>query len=324
MCSSVTRSSVSVVRALWFATVTVTATPSAGLWGSAPNGKSFVKIDPLSGSERTTKCTSCANNGVLAAVSAVAGNVFFTVRTRGIVEGHIFLHGFDVSTGKTAVKIDIPQFVTFAGTFGSGCFALAAKPNSTVVYALGPTGKKNNPAEHSLFAIDTATEKTVLIGTTVAAKGVTMHSTFDAKGGILYFQYQDNAGGMNIKGISISNASTTFDSYSPLYTFDFDPKTRLLYGVALEFNPPEQYRSLASLDVASGKTKTLLNLTNYAENLPASTFSHQNRTLSSILLPQNQESASLVTVNVDSLSVVSGATLCAQFDSCPRNLEWVQ
>jgi hypothetical protein len=249
------------------------------------------------------------------------GSVLYTIRTGGAL-GHMFLHGFDTSTGK-AKKIDIPQFEKFSGSFGTGAYALATKPNSTVIYALGPTGGKDNLSEHSLFAVDTVTKNIDLVGTTVAAEGISMHSTLDAEGGILYFQYQ-NGVGLAMKGISTTNASTTYDEPSLFYTFDFDPKTRLLFGIALTFDEteavPHQIRSLGSLDVATGESKTLLNMSDYAENLAATAFDPQARTLSCMLLPQGQQSANLVTLNVDSATVVGEPNLCPRYDMCPRNL----
>ena len=146
-----------------------------------------------------------------------------------------------------------------------------------------------------------------------------MHSTLDAEGGILYFQYQ-NGVGLAMKGISTTNASTTYDEPSLFYTFDFDPKTRLLFGIALTFDETRPIRSFGSLDVATGESKTLLNMSDYAENLAATAFDPQARTLSCMLLPQGQQSANLVTLNVDSATVVGEPNLCPRYDMCPRNL----
>jgi hypothetical protein len=264
------------------------------------------------------------------AASAVAGRTFYSIRiNEGLAGGPIFLHGFDLDK-KTANKIDLPVLSKFSGSFAEGAFGLAAEPDDSVffgnVFVFGPTGDAKDMTKHGLFSVDTKTKNVTLISEETAFAPLAQSSTFDSKNRVLYVIYQKDSANA-IKGFSVANGSVVFDQNTDMYTIDFNPKDGLLYGVSLAFggNPPAQYRQLRTIDPASGIDETVLNMTDYAQNLPSTAFDPLTGQLAALLIPKNNPttSGSLVTIDVNNRKILSSPSVCKDEYSCPWNLEWV-
>jgi hypothetical protein len=300
------------------------------LWGTKTSTE-YLHFDVTAGTSATEKCGDCKQSDQQQhGLSAAAGSVLYTLRDHdGIAKHGVFLHGYDTASKKTSVKVDLP-FSLFGGSFAEGAWAVAAKPDSSLVFALGPTGKKKpGPLEHSLFQIDTASQKATLVTKTTSNPANANSGTYDSKRGIFYWVYQGTLASQAVKGISTVTGNVTCDVDTEIYTIDYDSVTDSLVGLGFASTSQGQFRQLATLDLASGEMKTILNISDHASNLPATAFDAASGTFVCMLVPQGAESADLVAIDVRGSGgggpkVLSSPQLCAVYDECPWTLGWIQ
>jgi hypothetical protein len=302
------------------------------LWGTDNQAKEYSNINVETGAEVDTKCNKCRGQAQIQAASAVAGRTFYSIRLNegldeGLVTGGpIFLHGFDLDT-KSADKIDLPGLSKFSGSFATGAWGLAAEPVDSAffgtVYVFGPTGNEKDITAHGLFSVDTKTKNVTLISKEIAFAPTAQSSTFDSKNRVLYVMYQNDIANA-IKGFSVANGSVVCDYPTRMYTIDFNPKDGLLYGVSLAFGADEeQFRQLQTVDPVTGKSETLLNMTDYQQNVPSTAFDPVTEQLVTLLIPKRSTSGSMVVIDVNTRKILSSPTLCSDEYHCPWNLEWV-
>jgi hypothetical protein len=299
---------------------------AAELWGTQTSTE-YLDFDVKSGTSTAEKCSDCRKTDQqLHGVSTAAGSVLYTLRNHdGALDHGVFLHGFDSATKKTTLKVALP-FSLFSGSFATGSWAVAAKPNSTSVFAIGPTDSKDPALEHSLYMIDTASQKATLVTKTTSYAANANSGTYDGQNDVFYWIRAGGVlGAQAVKGISTVTGNVTCDVGTELYTIDYDSVTGALVGLNFAHTAHGQFRQLASLDLASFKLTTMLNITDHASNLPATAFDAASGTFVCMMIPQNAgEGADLVAVDVRAPKVLSSPTLCSRYDACPWNLGWLQ
>ena len=306
--------------------------PASGsaLWGTQTTTE-YLEIDVRAGTSTAQRCSDCKQSDQQKhGVSTTAGSVLYTLRNHDGVFSHgVFLHGFDSATKKTTLQVALP-FSLFSGSFATGSWAIAAKPNSTSIFALGPTDKNQPAREHSLYKVDTATHTVTLVTKTTSYPANANSGAYDGENDVFYWIRAGGAlGSQAVKGVSTVTGNVTCDVGTALYTIDYDSATGSLVGLGFAHNaaPPfAQFRQLVSLDLSSFKQTTLLNITDHASNLPATAFDAARGVFVCMMVPQDKgEGADLVAIDVRAPpKVLSSPALCSRYDACPWNLGWLQ
>jgi hypothetical protein len=326
--------------------------PLGQLWSTPSKCTEFDELSSINGSLiSAVHCSAGCASTQQQRFAVVDGGVYYTLRNKmAFVFSQTELHGFNLnSPGSTAPSITKLDFKLFSGSFAEGVWGLTAAPRMsdtapapTQIFAIGPTkGSGQTSGNHSLVSIFPNNHTVRIIGSTVMYPAASSSSAYDPEAQVFYCLIADGGAGIKVRGLSTLTGKTVFDMAfgrgSQMYSLDYVPSGRnkgTIVGLGLDFTqgspskPPHQYRTLQALDVRTKTTKRLMNLTDYAMNLPPTALAvHQStgeNVLTAIMVPQNSEAGNLVSLNIDTLSVVSEPQLCTEFDRCPFTLGWLQ
>ena len=293
----------------------------AQLWNTDSQG-AYTSLDPITGTVLTTlKCkdpTKCAEQQQREGV--VMADVYYTIRYHHAPT----LHGFDLTTGNVSCLIKLPFQQFGFSAFGMGVYGLAADEKRGRLLAIGPMAPFGAASyAHALFSIDPINGTYTQVGQANLAPLPASSSTFDPEARVFYTLYAVGIS-TSVLGIAVDDGSVVLDqplsTRNPLYTIDYYQGD--LIGLGLDFLPDTQFRNLQRFDLATKQATTLLNLTSYAMNMPATALNADAATLTAFLLPTNSIAANLVTISLTNLTVVAEPQLCTQYDMCGLTLAW--
>lgn len=331
----------------------VSSSSPSQLWVSDLRGSTYTALDPASAQAvKTLKCSGCHRASSQAGLSSASGGTIYSVLcAQAFLDHHILLQAFSVKTGR-ASAVKLPTFKTFGSGFAMGQWGVEYDSAASRVLVLGPTANRPAPGKgtpHALVAVYSNGTVTPIAeniaGLVQTASGSS--TAYDPDAQIFYTVTMGSAVSLSVRGISTVSGKTAVDIPAPskygVYTINLVGHSLYCLGLAFDAAKGRQFRTLvrisglpgpaargAAAELVGGDSRsasnvtvtTLLNLTDYGMNLPTTAVDATARVLNTVLIPQQSQSAALVSIDLNNLTVITQPQLCEQYLDCPHVLQW--